>query len=83
MILLRITNSSEVVKAKAGKLFEKITTDTIDQKLVETQVIQSMIEQLKLEGLKGEISSVKGFNLKPQFLQCISKMKPKKSHLRC
>ena len=63
MILLKITNASEVVKAKAGKLFEKMTPDRIDQKLVEDQVIQSMIEQLKLEGLKGEISSVKGLEL--------------------
>ena len=63
MILLKITNASEVVKAKAGKLFEKMTPDTIDQKLVEDQVIQSMIEQLTLEGLKGEISSVKGLEL--------------------
>ena len=46
MILLRITNASEVVKAKAGKIFEKITPDTIDEKLVEAQVIQTMIENL-------------------------------------
>ena len=59
MILLRITNSSEVVKAKAGKLFEKITPDRIDEKLVESQVVQTMIEQLQSEGLKGEISSLK------------------------
>ncbi len=63
MILLKITNSSEVVKAKAGKLFEKITPENIDEKLVEMQVIQTMIEQLKLEGLKGEISSVKGLEV--------------------
>ena len=63
MILLRITNSSEVVKAKAGKLFEKITPDRIDERLVESQVIQTMIEQLKSEGLKGEISSVKGLEI--------------------
>ncbi|WP_269622703.1 hypothetical protein [Prochlorococcus marinus] len=63
MILLNITNASEVVKAKAGKLFEKITPDRIDQKLVEAQVIQTMIEQMKLEGLEGEISSVKGLEV--------------------
>ena len=63
MILLEITNASEVVKAKAGKLFEKITPDRIDQKLVEAQVIQSMIEQLTLEGLQGEITSVKGLEV--------------------
>ncbi len=63
MILLRITNSSEVVKAKAGSLVEKITPDRIDEKLVEAQVIQTMIEQLQLEGIKGEISSVKGLEI--------------------
>ena len=63
MILLKITNASDVVASKAGKLFEKITPEMIDQKLVETQVIQQMIEQLQLEGLEGEISSVKGLDL--------------------
>tara|TARA_B100000700_G_C14331678_1_gene528518 strand:+ start:109 stop:357 length:249 start_codon:yes stop_codon:yes gene_type:complete len=68
MILLKITNSSEVVRAKAGKLLEKMTPDQIDQKLVETQVIQTMIKQLKLEGLKGEISSAKGLDIKEDVL---------------
>ncbi len=63
MILLKITNASDVVASKAGKLFEKMTPDMIDQKLVESQVIQQMIEQLELEGLKGQISSVKGLDI--------------------
>tara|TARA_Y100001968_G_scaffold252367_1_gene237828 strand:+ start:1730 stop:1978 length:249 start_codon:yes stop_codon:yes gene_type:complete len=63
MILLKITNASDIVASKAGKLFEKMTPDMIDQKLVESQVIQQMIEQLQLEGLEGQISSVKGLDL--------------------
>ena len=63
MILLKITNASDVVASKAGKLFEKMTPEMIDQKLVESQVMQQMIEQLKLEGLKGTISSVNGLDL--------------------
>ena len=63
MILLKITNASDVVASKAGKLFEKMTPDMIDQKLVESQVIQQMIDQLQLEGLKGQIASVKGLDL--------------------
>ena len=63
MILLKITNASDVVASKAGKFVEKMTPDTIDQKLVESQVMQQMIEQLQLEGLKGEISSVKGLDV--------------------
>ena len=63
MILLQITNASDVVASKAGKLFEKMTPEMIDQKLVESQVIQQMIEQLQSEGLKGKISSVKGLDI--------------------
>ena len=63
MILLKITNASDVVASKAGKLFEKMTPEMIDQKLVESQVIQQMIDQLQLEGLKGQISSVKGIDI--------------------
>ncbi len=63
MILLKITNASDVVASKAGKLFEKMTPEMIDQKLVESQVIQQMIDQLQLEGLKGQISSVKGLDV--------------------
>ena len=62
MILLKITNASDVVASKAGELFEKITPEMIDQKLVESQVIKQMIEQLQLEGLKGEIASIKGLD---------------------
>tara|TARA_Y100001968_G_C18953398_1_gene524232 strand:- start:20 stop:268 length:249 start_codon:yes stop_codon:yes gene_type:complete len=62
MILLKITNASDVVASKAGKIFEKMTPEMIDQKLVESQVIQQMIEQLQSEGLKGQISSVKGLD---------------------
>ena len=63
MILLKITNASDVVASKAGKLFEKMTPEMIDQKLVESQVIQQMIDQLQLEGLEGHISSVKGLEI--------------------
>ena len=63
MILIKITNASDVVASKAGKIFEKMTPEMIDQKLVEGQVINQMIEQLQSEGLKGQISSVKGLDI--------------------
>ena len=75
MILLKITNASDVVASKAGKLFEKMTPEMIDQKLVESQVIQQMIEQLQLEGLEGEISSVKGLDLSEDSLVTKSSFK--------
>ena len=75
MILLKITNASDVVASKAGKLFEKMTPDMIDQKLVESQVIQQMIEQLQLEGLQGQISSVKGLDINENTLLTTSGFK--------
>ena len=75
MILIEITNASDVVASKAGKLFEKITPEMIDQKLVESQVIQQMIEQLQLEGLKGQISSVKGLDISEDALVTKSSFK--------
>ena len=75
MILLKITNASDVVASKAGKIFEKMTPDQIDQKLVESQVIQQMIEQLQLEGLTGQISSVKGLDLSEDVLMTKSTFK--------
>ena len=75
MILLKITNASDVVASKAGKLFEKITPEMIDQKLVESQIIQQMIEQLQLEGLEGQISSVKGLELSEDALVTKSSFK--------
>ena len=68
MIIPKITNASDVVASKAGKLFEKMTPDMIDQKLVETQIIQQMIDQLQLEGLKGQISSAKGIDIRDDTL---------------
>ena len=79
MILIEITNASDVVASKAGKLFEKITPEMIDQKLVESQVIQQMIEQLQLEGLKGQISSVKGLDVSENTLVTKSSFKVRSS----
>ena len=75
MILLKITNASDIVASKAGKIFEKMTPDQVDQILVESQVIQQMIEQLQLEGLKGQISSVKVLDVSEDTLMTKSNFK--------
>ena len=63
-IYLKITNSTEVVKKKTSKWLSDITPERIDRKLVEDEVIKGIIEQLTLEGIKGEISAVNGFEVK-------------------
>ena len=64
MILVKITNSTEVVASKTHKLFAKVTPEQIDENWVEAEVIKQMGADLSSFGLKGEISIVKGIEVK-------------------
>lgn len=63
MIVLKISNSSEVVASKVGRFLERLTPDSMDNSAVEDQVVKKLIENLTAEGLKGEIASINGLNL--------------------
>lgn len=63
MILLKISNSSEVVASKVGKFLESLTPDGMDQTTVEDIVVGKLIENLRAEGIKGEVAAVKGMEL--------------------
>ncbi len=63
MIVLKISNASEVVAAKLGRFLEILTPDSLDESSVEDVLIKKMIENLQAEGLKGEIAAVKGLDL--------------------
>ena len=63
MIILKISNASEVVASKVGKFLELLTPDSIDHTTVEDQVIKKMIENLAAEGIKGEIAAINGLQL--------------------
>jgi hypothetical protein len=63
MILLKITNASELVASKIGRFLEKLTPDALDQSTVEDIVIAKLIENLAAEGLKGEVAAVRGLDL--------------------
>ena len=63
MIVLKISNSSDVVASKVGKFLELLTTDSLDHVTVEDQVIKKMIENLSAEGIKGEIAAITGLEL--------------------
>ncbi len=60
MILLKITNASELVAAKIGQIAERLTPDGIDHSLVEDQVVKRMIESLSAEGIEGEVFLLEG-----------------------
>ena len=68
MILVKITNSTEVVASKTHKLFAKVTPEKIDENLVESEVIKQMGTDLASFGLKGEISIVKGIDIDQETL---------------
>ena len=68
MILVKITNSTEVVASKTHKLFAKVTPEKIDENLVEAEVIKQMSSDLASFGLKGEISIIRGIEVEKETL---------------
>lgn len=63
MIVLKITNASDVVASNIGKFLERLTPDSYDQNKVEDIVIDRLVANLKAEGIQGEVASVKGLDL--------------------
>ena len=68
MIVLKISNASELIASKLGGFVERLTPDFIDDSTVEDLVIKRMIESLANEGIKGEISLLKGVDVKKENL---------------
>jgi hypothetical protein len=63
MLVLKITNASDVVAAKIGRFLEALTPDALDEKTVEDVLIKELIKNLSAEGLKGEVAAVRGLAL--------------------
>jgi hypothetical protein len=78
MIVLKISNASEVVASKVGRFLERLTPDSIDQTTVEDQVIKKLIENLAAEGLKGEVAAINGLDLEGEDLNVHSGLKVRK-----
>ena len=78
MIVLKISNSSEVGAAKVGKFLEFRTPEAIDHVAVEDQVIKKLVENLAAEGIKGEIAAVKGLELEGPEISLHDGMKVRK-----
>ena len=63
MLVLKITNASEVMASKMGKFLEALTPDAFDQNTIEDILIKELIKNLTPEGLKGEVAAVRGLDL--------------------
>jgi len=68
VIVLKITNASELVASKVGKFLESLTPDSLDEAKVEEEVLKKLVENLRLEGIRGSVASVKGLDLSPEGL---------------
>lgn len=62
MIVLKISNSSEVVAGKIGRFLERLTPGGFDETTVEDIVLQKLVENLREEGIRGEVAAVKGMD---------------------
>jgi hypothetical protein len=63
MIVLKISNASEVMASKLGKFLESLTPEGLDQSTIEDIVLKKLVQNLQAEGLKGEVASVRGLEL--------------------
>jgi len=63
MIVLKISNASDVMASKVGKFLESVTPDGFDLTTVEDAVLQKLVENLSAEGIRGEVAAVKGLDL--------------------
>jgi len=63
MIVLKISNASELMASKLGKFLESLTPDALDQATIEDVVLKKLVQNLQAEGLKGEVASVRGLDL--------------------
>ncbi|MCP9841056.1 hypothetical protein KBY93_10460 [Synechococcus sp. J7-Johnson] len=63
MIVIKITNSSEVVAKKIGKFLESLTPDGMDESTIEDIVVSRLVDNLRSEGIEGEVASIRGIDL--------------------
>ena len=75
MIILKITNSSELVAARLGRFLEMLTPDMLDHNAVENELIKQLVTNLKAEGVKGELASISGLDLQDGELRLQDGMK--------
>ncbi|MFM7393602.1 MAG: hypothetical protein ACKO22_04375 [Cyanobium sp.] len=66
MIVLKITNASEVMASKLGKFLESLTPDGFDQTTVEDIVLRKLAENLAAEGIRGEVLAVQGLDIETE-----------------
>ena len=62
MIVLKVTNSSEFMASKLGRLLAMMAPEGLELHAIESVLIKKLIENLAAEGLSGEVASVHGLD---------------------
>lgn len=66
MIVIKVTNASDVVASRIGRFLADLTPSGFDQNKVEEELIKQLVEQLSARGFQGEVASVQGMDLHNQ-----------------
>jgi hypothetical protein len=74
MIVIKVTNASDVVASKIGRFLADLTPSGFDQGKVEEELIKQLVEQLSAQGLQGEVASVQGMDLHNQTITVDNKV---------
>jgi hypothetical protein len=62
MIVLKVTNSSEFMASKMGRLLAMLTPEGVEAHAIEAVLIKKLMENLAAEGLSGVVASVHGLD---------------------
>lgn len=75
MIILKVTNASDVVATKIGRFLADLTPSGFDQSKVEEELMKQLVAQLRAQGLQGEVASVQGLDLHNKSITVDDKLK--------
>ncbi|MFN7899564.1 MAG: hypothetical protein ACK5N0_07860 [Synechococcaceae cyanobacterium] len=62
MIVLKVTNSSEFMASKLGRLLAMMAPEAVELHAIEAVLMKKLIENLAAEGLSGVVASVHGLD---------------------
>jgi hypothetical protein len=74
MIVIKVTNASDVVATRIGRFLADLTPSGFDQGKVEEELMKQLAEQMSAQGLQGEVASVQGLDLHNRMIKVDSKV---------
>lgn len=63
MIVIKVSNCSDVVASRIGRFLADLTPSGFDQNKVEDELMKQLVDQMAAQGLQGEVAVVRGIDL--------------------